>query len=311
MKKIFTLLLAVLLGGIAAQAQEAGYQPLVREGVVWHYCYCIFEDISVGGYTKDLKVQFKGDTLISGVQYKKCFLFDSETLPDTAVPVYYAREENGKVMFTQPRHQVLDTIGNTFTPEIPGEFFEDNGEIVVYDFSDMSNFAEKMYAVIESTSEVEVNGMPAKKYHLSTEGTYDCDFVEGIGVDGIHSGLLFSPFVILTTGYSSSPIGLIKLTDLDGNVLYKGADFAQHFSAIGNVHGKERSMLIEQSGPSLRVALPADGMLSVIDMAGHVVINHVVTQGTTEVSTASLAAGVYLVQLSTPAGIQTAKVVVK
>ena len=70
-------------------------------------------------------------------------------------------------------------------------------------------------------------------------------------------------------------------------------------------------MLIEQSGPSLRVALPADGMLSVIDMAGHVVINHVVTQGTTEVSTASLAAGVYLVQLSTPAGIQTAKVVVK
>ncbi len=152
--------------------------------------------------------------------------------------------------------------------------------------------------------------MPAKKYHLSTEGTYDCDFVEGIGVDGIHSGLLFSPFVILTTGYSSSPIGLIKLTDLDGNVLYKGADF-DFFSGIGNVHGKEQSMLIEQSGPSLRVALPADGMLSVIDMAGHVVISRVVTQGATEVSTASLAAGVYLVQLSTPAGIQTAKVVVK
>ena len=73
MKKIFTLLLAVLLGGIAAQAQEAVYQPLVREGVVWHYCYCIFESISVGGYSKDLKVQFQGDTLISGVQYTKCF----------------------------------------------------------------------------------------------------------------------------------------------------------------------------------------------------------------------------------------------
>ncbi len=34
MKKIFTLLLALLLVGTAAQAQEAGYQPLVREGVV-------------------------------------------------------------------------------------------------------------------------------------------------------------------------------------------------------------------------------------------------------------------------------------
>ena len=45
---------------------------------------------------------------------------------------------------------------------------EENGETVVYDFGDMPNFAEKIYAVIESTSEVEVNGMPAKKYHLST-----------------------------------------------------------------------------------------------------------------------------------------------
>ena len=35
MRYIYTLLLAALLGSIAAQAQEAGYQPLVREGVKW------------------------------------------------------------------------------------------------------------------------------------------------------------------------------------------------------------------------------------------------------------------------------------
>ena len=35
MKKFYTIMLAALLSGIAAQAQEADYQPLVREGVKW------------------------------------------------------------------------------------------------------------------------------------------------------------------------------------------------------------------------------------------------------------------------------------
>lgn len=33
MKKIFTMMLLALVCGIAAQAQETDYQPLVREGV--------------------------------------------------------------------------------------------------------------------------------------------------------------------------------------------------------------------------------------------------------------------------------------
>ena len=37
MRYIYTAITALLLGGMAAQA--ADYQPLVREGVVWHYCY--------------------------------------------------------------------------------------------------------------------------------------------------------------------------------------------------------------------------------------------------------------------------------
>ena len=51
-------------------------------------------------------------------------------------------------------------------------------------------------------------------------------------------------------------------------------------------------------------------MLSVIDTAGHVVISRVATQGTAEIPTAHLAAGVYIVQLSTATGRQTAKVVI-
>ena len=217
--------------------EPSTYQPLVREGVVWHYFYWNYDyEVTMYPYSTELNVQFKGDTTICGVQYKKCFLFDSPTLPDNALPVYYAREENGKVMFTQPRHQVVDTLHGAFMPEIPGEFFELNGETLVYDFSDMSSFAENIHAEIVSTSEVEVNGVPAKKYHLSLSDAdelpvaYECDFVEGVGVDGINCGVLFRPFIVLSTGYYSRPCGFNKLTDLDGNVLYKGAQFDKYNS---------------------------------------------------------------------------------
>ena len=101
MKKIFTLLLAVLLGGIAAQAQEADYQPLVREGVVWHYEYYLFDDYW-GESAVDYKVQFRGDTVLNGTAYKKCFFYREDALSENAVPVCFAREMNGQIMFTEP-----------------------------------------------------------------------------------------------------------------------------------------------------------------------------------------------------------------
>ena len=314
MKKIFTLLLALLLCGIAAQAQEAGYQPLVREGVVWHYNYFVFVDLVVGGYSKEMKVQFKGDTLISGVSYKKCFLYETETLPDDELPICCAREDNGKVMFTQPRHEVLDTLGSSFSNWdifIPGESYEENGEIIVYDFGDMSSFIDSLHGEIVSTTDASVNGMPVKKYSISVYGAYECDFVEGVGVDGEHAGLLFAPLVMLMPGFSSEPMGLIKLTDLDGNVLYKGASYDDSHDGLAKVEVCGERLRVRQSATTVLVDVPTDGMLSVFDMAGHVVTSGLVAQGTAEIPAGQLAAGVYIVQLSTATGTQTAKVVVQ
>ena len=44
MKKFYTIMLAVLMSSIAAQAQEADYQPLVREGVRWVNVHEAFHD---------------------------------------------------------------------------------------------------------------------------------------------------------------------------------------------------------------------------------------------------------------------------
>ena len=58
MKKILTIMLPLLLGGMAAQA--ADYLPLVREGVVWHYVYwnCDDEAMLWWPFCTELNVQF-------------------------------------------------------------------------------------------------------------------------------------------------------------------------------------------------------------------------------------------------------------
>ena len=133
-------------------------------------------------------------------------------------------------MFTAYRHEITDTLCELFTYfGIFGEHYEDNGEVVVCDFGDMQGFVDQIndqgdvYAQIQSTSEVTVNGLPAKSYKIEASGCYPCSFIEGVGSDGMNTGYLFAPFTFLSTGFGSRPLGLVKLTDLEGNTLYKGA----------------------------------------------------------------------------------------
>ena len=87
MKKILTMMLLALVCGMALQAQDADYQPLVREGVVWHYAYHHFINESVGSYATIQRLQFKGDTIINDVNYKKCYFYDSEVLNENEKPL--------------------------------------------------------------------------------------------------------------------------------------------------------------------------------------------------------------------------------
>ena len=82
MKKFYTIMLAVLLGGIAAQAQETDYQPLVREGVVWHWSWDEVDDqldkdasLYFNRRLYDFNIEFRGDTVNSGITYKKCYMY--------------------------------------------------------------------------------------------------------------------------------------------------------------------------------------------------------------------------------------------
>ena len=320
MKKIYTLMLAMLLGGIAAQAQEPDYQPLVREGVVWHYEYYLFDDYW-GESAVDYKVQFCGDTLLNGTTYKKCFFYREDALPEHAVPVCFAREVGGQIMFTEPDDDILNDAYKELIVDLgrlPGPLFEANKEFMVYDFSDMQGFVSKLnqqfpYEDYQLTSNdgVQLNGNLVKSYHFTSE-TCSGDYIEGIGIDGTHTGYIFAPIAAFPICYCPMVKGLIKVTTLDGKLLYKGANYEEFYSlsALDRINHRGGPLRVSQHADVLQVTISADGMLSVIDTAGHVVISRVATQGTVEIPTAHLAAGVYIVQLSTAVGTQTAKVVI-
>ncbi|MBR1727715.1 MAG: hypothetical protein IJ724_13945, partial [Muribaculaceae bacterium] len=99
MKKILTIMLAALLGSIAAQAQEADYQPLVREGVRW-------DNVNEKHYEADLCYfycyEFRGDTIINGKTYTKCYTYTVATLNLSKDTAYCAMSEEGHNVYEVP-----------------------------------------------------------------------------------------------------------------------------------------------------------------------------------------------------------------
>ena len=121
MKKIFTIMLLALLGNIAAQAQENDYQPLVREGVVWHYSR-VYGDMPS---EEHCTMFFEGDSIVNDVTYKKCIEISSSGNRRVAALM----REQDKVVYS------IGGSGGVWGSH-KGEY---EGEIVLYDFHNPLN----------------------------------------------------------------------------------------------------------------------------------------------------------------------------
>ncbi len=203
--------------------EPAQCKPLIREGVVWHYAYEDFEldeaylPIDSTYRIIDQKMEFRGDTTIYGIKYKKCYLYETDQLESDEQPYKLAREQNGKVIFA-PTHF---HDGDTYYPEctLPGPYFDILGEYITYDFGDMAGFLQETgWPTLVSTSRTMVGEDSVYSYQTNISGKY----VESVGYDGTKSGYLNDPFVIRVPCICPDVLGLIMLTDLDGNILYKG-----------------------------------------------------------------------------------------
>ena len=235
MKKGLLLLIA-LLGFSQLYADE--YLPLVREGVKW---VCLETKYIESAELYEVKkrfytIEFKGDSVIDGITYKKCYRYsDNEWVDDGYIipcskikPMALLREEDRVVYAYAKDNNVLDhSLGDYAYWAF--ENYSSNGqhEIKLYEFRENGVFNFEGYKpFLNQESEM-------YSFNSMEEGL----FVEGVGFDSDIYGDLLMPFWEgpYSLGMIYSYIGLHHIEDANGNIIYKGAAYTE--PATGNIDG--------------------------------------------------------------------------
>ena len=248
MKKICTLLLAALLGGVAAQAQEAGYQPLVREGVRWVNRYQ-FSDFSCELYPPAVyySLELRGDTIVSSKSgqhaYMKCYrtvvkpsnpdpVYSPDLVFSKTSPAALLREEGKKVFCVMKTNLLSPYQKNDQNDEFLLYDFSNDQQAVMgwvyFDYAENKEYVQHFYDFTGAT--IGINGNDSRIYQKGSNL-----LIEGIGFVSQTMGDL-----ITLPGYTSvnedNYIGLCQVVDAESNIIYKGPCYSENVS-IGQVLG--------------------------------------------------------------------------
>ena len=222
MKKIIIGLL-MLIGFTSVQAQEYEYVPLVREGVKWTYAFLTHQTPSdnCGAWVETFyTLEFKGDTTINGMEYKK-LVFDlsnkvSEPLHGTLA---YMRETDKKVYaiinseFNS--HDHFMTYGRPRIENVDGA----DGELIIFDFNNLTQFYKENGLTIAEAQDTVINGVKRKYYTELND--HRPKIIEGIGADMI--GNFLFPFNAKWVNCETTRTkGLCYVMDAEGNFEYYG-----------------------------------------------------------------------------------------
>ena len=204
------------------------YMPLLREGVKWVNLETVYsqEGEEYSEYDLFYVVEVKGDTVIDGITYKKCYRYPRMTWDkplidcSTTEPIAILREEAPKVYIRSSKDSYYGLGEERFWGDI---FINiDYGEeAVLYDFSDQGRF--------QPIGTAEVAGQPCQTFKFKDEPGLAGVFVEGVGYDSSIDGDLLFPGYMgpYTAGVKYSSIGLHHVEDADGNIIYKGANYGK------------------------------------------------------------------------------------
>ncbi|MBO4871348.1 MAG: hypothetical protein J5565_05140 [Muribaculaceae bacterium] len=226
MKKIFFLITAMLLMSSVAKAQSDDYTPLLREGVKW-VCTEVFTNDWVR--VKDDRLytyELKGDTVINGKTYKKCYWGTNQPSNkfyfsrwDPNRPLVGLREEDRQVYGVVIQHEFDYETEWSWLP-----IRNNSTEMLVYDFDTYTN---GMYL----WDEVEVAGNQCDVMS-GYINYFSRTIVESVGNVAYNSDLLMVDD-LCTCGYNTEH-SLHHLEDADGNVLYKGPSYNHGFWTKGD-----------------------------------------------------------------------------
>ncbi len=231
----------ILYQGAAFDREENIYAPLAREGVIWEYLY-INDDLS----TSIERFQIVGDTIIGNHRYDKVFryLTDQLNLTNTQ-PVAYLDDvvfmgegaRNVNVITEPVTNHILEDFMNDFdsTYSMPADWwysdYEHTGAREIYDFEHFRIYMSRInefygcnyFSAVDSVYRVKVGDMMNRCFDITGINIENGKWIEGVGIDGCHTGNLIQP---LAASGETGTQGLIRLTDLHGNTLYKGAYYS-------------------------------------------------------------------------------------
>ena len=226
----------VLYEGAGNGLVENIYTPLVREGVVWEYLY-VNEDST----TSIERFQFVGDTIFSKgtnwapTRFLKCYRYMANELDTTTTATIAYLQENGRIVTivttpikTHRKENFIEDFGWTYSyPDYWG--YEITGAREIYNFNYIGYFMQMLnefyccdyFSANDSVvTLVPVGDQMNRCFSITGITMEGGKWIEGVGIDGFHTGNLIQP---LALSDETGTQGLIRLADLNGNTLYKGA----------------------------------------------------------------------------------------
>ena len=272
MKKIFTTMLLALVCGMALQAQDADYQPLVREGVRWiNRSFIYFEGAIFDPHYYG--IEFSGDTIINvnGTQvvFKKCYSFvinkdyySSAINFSKLTPAAYMMEEDKKVYCLNFWAMI------THRPPT-----------ILYDFSHSEQAIlgdTSGEGLTESFTFVGTETICGHECRVFSNGADFGKLVESIGLVSRNWGDLidaaWEPLAVSAESY----YGLSFVIDTNGNIIYRGPNYRFFASDINGDNKVDISDVNEvinvMLGKSVAAAdVNGDGVVDISDV--NMVIN--------------------------------------
>ncbi len=182
--------------------------PLVREGVKWKYRVNRFISGSyIAEYT--LNEEFRGDTVINGITYKKLYVTPYEALDvATEKPVAFMRQD-GRAVY------------GLYADEFPAQSYVidvGNGKSMFYNFANPT--AQNI--VVDNTCLTTIGGQECLTY----ESGACTRIIEGYGIDGYMAGDLYNPGIAVPTTWGNERILTLNTIEENATEIYRGAAYS-------------------------------------------------------------------------------------
>ena len=304
-----TAILSMLMVALTGKAQEAEYEyvPVVREGVEWGYVASYHFPPGAEYY----RLQLKGDTVINGKTYKRCYAYQTATLDiETATLHGFLREEDKRVYFI-PNPEEENLTGIWILLKLIYEGYGDE-ERMIYDFNLNvgDTFCPAGHPVnIVDVFMVEVDGK-LRKYFKDEYDAYS--FLEGTGAAGSMCGELAYPFTDWMTNGAIVRFNFERNV-ADGRIVYKSEEFDDRDPTCAgeSVAATMQSPAITITVAGKTVTVAADGsiMATIHDINGRTVATAQSADGNLTVDMDDFAPGIYIVTATTDTDRKTRKII--